>query len=136
MKEIITIKMVEQTERKFVADDGKEFTNEHECLNYERTRDHEKVEKAFARLDYTSLYMPFVDWFTDEQGFCRIVLNSKADFVAMNDYFKVCWHVYDNSIEEPTHYPCTKTIYYSFDAVGDYSGDLKAQLENALEQFK
>lgn len=138
MKEIRTIRMVEQTDVKFVADDGKEFIGENaerECRDYERTRDKKKVEQAFARVDFTELKMPFADWFSDENGFYKVVLNSKADFVAMNDYFKVVWGVYDNYIDEPAAYPCSKLIYYSYDSVGDYSRDLKTELENALAQL-
>ena len=45
MKEIRTIKMVEQTEVKFVADDGKEFIGENaerDCRDYERQKDKKK----------------------------------------------------------------------------------------------
>ena len=138
MKEIRTIRMVEQTDVKFVADDGKEFVGENaerDCMNYERTRDRKKVEEAFARLDFTEFKMPFIDWFSEENGFYRIVLNSKKDFVAMNDYFKIVWNVFDNEIAEPINYPCTKLIYYSYGYVGDYTRDLKAELLTALDQF-
>jgi hypothetical protein len=107
MKEIRTIKMVEQTEVKFVADDGKEFVGENaerECRDYERTRDEEKVKQAFERLDAVKLNMPFISWFSDDYEFWRVVLNSKSDFVAMMDYFNVVWRVYDNDIKEPSAY--------------------------------
>ena len=51
MKEIRTIKFVEQTEVKFVADDGREFIGENaerDCRDYERTQDRKKVEQAFG----------------------------------------------------------------------------------------
>jgi hypothetical protein len=138
MKEIRTIKMVEQTEVKFVADDGKEFvgTNaERDCRDYERTRDQKKVEEAFKRLDAVELKMPFVSWFSDENGFWKILLNSKSDFVAMMDYFNVVWHVYDNCIEEPSAYPYTMMIATGCDYVYEYKADLKEELQKALEQL-
>lgn len=138
MKEIRTIKMVEVTDVKFVADDGKVFVGENaerECRDYERTKDVKRVESAFKRVDFTELKMPFVDWFSDEQGFYKVYLTCKSDFVAMMDYFNVVWRVCDNSIEEPSVYPYSMIVSYSYDYVGEYKKDLKAELQNALEQF-
>ena len=61
MKEIRTIKMVEVTDIKFVADDGREFvgTNaENECRTYERQRDENKVKESFNRFFFL-LVRPF-----------------------------------------------------------------------------
>lgn len=138
MKEIRTIKMVEQTEVKFVADDGKEFVGEHaerECCDYERTRDKKKVEQAFKRLDAVELKMPFVEWWSDDNGFWKILLNSKSDYIAMLDYFKVVRDVYDSSIEEPTAYPYTMIVSESYDYICEYKRDLKEELQKALEQL-
>ena len=138
MKEIRTIKFVEQTEVKFVADDGKEFIGENaerDCRDYERTQDRKKVEQAFKRLDFVELKMPFIDWFSDEQGFYKVLLNSKSDYIAMMDYFNVVWNVYDNSIEEPSAYPYTMTVSSSCDYVCEYKRDLKEELQKALEQL-
>ena len=138
MKEIRTIKMVEQTEVKFVADDGKEFIGEHaerDCMDYERTRDEKKVKQAFDRLDAVELKMPFVDWFSDDNGFWKILLNSKSDYVAMMDYFKVCRGAYTSEIEEPATYPYTMIVSESYEYVCEYRGNLQEQLQKALEQF-
>lgn len=138
MKEIRTIKMVEQTEVKFVADDGKEFVGENaerDCKDYERTCDKKKVEAAFERVDFIELEMPFINWFSDEQGFYKAILNSKSDFVAMMDYFNVVWNVWDNDINEPTAYPYTMIVSYSCECVCEYKRDIKAELEEALKQF-
>lgn len=138
MKEIRTIKMVEQTEVKFVADDGKEFIGEHaerDCRDYERTRDQKKVEEAFKRLDAVELKMPFVSWFSDENGFWKILLNSKSDFVAMMDYFKVVRNVYDFSIDVPKEYPYMMIVSESYDYVYEYTRDIKEELQKALEQL-
>lgn len=138
MKEIRTIKMVEVTDVKFVADDGKEFVGENaerDCRDYERTCDRKKVEKAFERVEMTELKLPFIDWFCDEQAIYRVQLNSRTDFFAMMDYFNVIWSVCDNGIKAPTAYPYTMLVSYSYDSVYEYTYDLKAQLQKALEQF-
>lgn len=138
MKEIRTIKMVEQTEVKFVADDGKEFIGENaeiECRDYERTRDEKKVKEAFERLDTIELKMPFVEWWSDDNGFWKILLNSKSDFIAMKDYFKVVRNVYDFSIDAPKEYPYMMIVSESYDYVCEYTRDIKAELQKALEQL-
>lgn len=138
MKEIRTIKMVEVTDVKFVADDGKEFVGvnaERDCRDYERTRDVNKVKKAFERVDMVELKLPFVDWFSDDYGFYMVQLNSKSDFIAMMDYFNVVWNIYDNSIKAPTAYPYTMTVSHSYDYVCEYNGNIKEELRKALEQL-
>lgn len=138
MKEIRTIKMVEQVEVKFVADDGKEFIGEHaemQCRDYERTKDKKKVEQAFKRLDAVQLTMPFVDWWSDDYEFWKILLNSKSDYIAMMDYFNVVWDVYSNCIEEPSSYPYTMIVSASESYVNEYSRNLKEELQKALKQF-
>ena len=138
MKEIRTIRMVEQTEIKFVADDGTEFVGENaerNCRDYERTKDKKRVEEAFQRLDAMELKMPFVDWWSDDFGFWKIVLNSKNDYYAMMDYFNVVWEVYDNYIEEPKTYPYTMIVSESCDYVTEYTRDIKEELQKALEQL-
>lgn len=138
MKEIRTIKMVEQTEVKFIADDGKEFIGENaerDCRDYERTRDKKKVEQAFNRLDATELNIPFVKWWSDDWGFWKIILNSKSDFIAMMDYFNVVCDVFDNAIEEPSSYPYTMIVSESCDYVCEYKKDIKEELQKTLEQL-
>ena len=138
MKEIRTIKMVEVTDIKFVADDGTEFVGENaerDCRTHERTCDMNKVKKAFERVDMIELDVPFVSWFSDEYALYRVQLNSKADFIAMMDYFNVVWSVYDNYIKAPTAYPYTMTVSYCCDCVNEYNGDIKAELQKALEQL-
>ena len=138
MKEIREIKMVEQVSVRFVADDGKEFIGENaerDCRDYERTRDENKVKEAFERLDAIELKMPFVDWWSDENGFWKIILNSKSDFIAMKDYFKVVRNVYDFSVEEPKEYPYTMTVSEGYDYVCEYTRNIKEELQKALEQL-
>ena len=138
MKEIRTIHMVEVTDIKFVADDGKEFvgaTAEKDCRDYERTCDIKKVKKAFERVSMKELKMPFIDWFADEASLYRVQLDTRSDFVAMMDYFNVVWCVYDNGIKEPTAYPYTMIVSHYAEYVCEYTNDLKAELQKALEQF-
>lgn len=138
MKEIREVKLVEQTTVRFVADDGKEFIGENaerDCRDYERTCNREKVETAYKRLDATDIDSSFLQYFGD-YGLTRVVLNSKADFVAMMDYFNVVWQVYDNSIEEPKEYPYTMMVASGYDWVAEYSYNLKEQLQKALDQLK
>lgn len=44
MKRIEKKELIEKVVPKYIADDGKEFTNEHDCLRYERTFALEKLE--------------------------------------------------------------------------------------------
>ena len=138
MKEIRTIKMVEQVEVKFVADDGKVFVGdnaESNCLSYERQRDRQKVEDAFKRLDAIELTTPFIDWFNDSCCLWKITLTSKQDYFAMTDYFKVLREVWDTYVEEPTEYPCTMLIGETYDCLSVYRRDLKEELQKTLEQL-
>lgn len=138
MKEIRTIKMVEQTEVKFVADDGKVFVGdnaEHECATYERTRDEKKVTEAFQRLDAVELNTPFIEWFASESHFWKILLNSKSDYIAMKDYFKVVRYICDFGIKEPETYPCTLIVSEGYEYMCEYGDKLKEELQKALEQL-
>lgn len=62
MKEIRETKLVEQTTVKFIAVDGKEFTNEKECLTYERRLDEGRVKRAFEKLIKEKFSFDFVDF--------------------------------------------------------------------------
>ena len=138
MKEIRTIKMVEQTEVKFVADDGKVFIGdnaESECVTYERQRSKVKVEAAFNRLDAKRIDIPMIDWYCEAGDTWKIVLESKRDYLAMVDYFMVCEGCCDNYTDEPKEYPCTVIVQKGWECFSDYHEDLKAQLQKALEQL-
>ena len=43
MKEVITVKMVEQKEVKYIADDGKVFDKEYDCKKHEAERKSKEV---------------------------------------------------------------------------------------------
>ena len=86
MKEIRETKLVEQTTVKFIANDGKEFDNEKECVTYERRLNQENCEKAYHRLHPKFIDIPFID----ANGECAvelITLESEKDFDTVMDYF-------------------------------------------------
>lgn len=138
MKEIRTIKMVEQTEVKFVADDGKEFIGENaefECKTYERQCNKNKVEGVFKRLDAKEINIPMLDWYCECAEVWKIVLESERDYWSMVDYFKVVCGCYENYTEMPKEFPCTMIVQRGWDCISDYAGNLKAELQKALEQL-
>ena len=138
MKEIRTIKMVEQVEVKFIADDGKEFAGENaerNCWEYERQRSRSKVEDAFNRLDAKQIEMPLIDWYCEAAEIWKITLESKRDYFSMVDYFSVIYGCCDNYVEEPKEFPCTMIVQRGWECISDYAGNLKEQLQKALEQL-
>lgn len=138
MKEIRTVKMVEQTEVKFVADDGKEFIGENaerNCRDYERQRDEEKVKEAFKRLDLIKISIPILNWYNDGAEIWKVTLNNKAEYFAMTDYLKVVYNCYDINLEMPDSFPCTKTVASNYDYAYYYDDDIKEELQKALEQL-
>jgi hypothetical protein len=139
MKEIRTIKMVEQTEVKFVADDGKEFIGENaefQCKTYERQCNKTRVEEVFKRLDAKRIDVPMLDWYCEAADVWKIVLESERDYWSMVDYFKVVEGCCDNYTEIPKEFPCTMIVQKGWECFSDYAGNLKEQLEKALEQLK
>lgn len=139
MKEVRTIRMVEQVDVVFVADDGKEFTGkdaEFECAKYERTRNKNTVKEAFERLDYTVIHVPFMDWMCDECSVYRILLKSRADFYTMSDYFEVVCETCDNYLNVPGFFPCVMTVAVDNCCTNEYTGNLESELENVLLRLK
>ena len=61
MKEIRETKMVEQTTIKYVADDGKEFTDKFECDSYERRKDTELLNAKLKAI-MTAIEIPILEW--------------------------------------------------------------------------
>lgn len=111
MKEIRTIKMVEQTTVKFIAIDGKEFENENECATYERRLNKEKCEKEFRKLKPTLIGIPFTDW-GNQVDVYKITLNHESDIDVIADYLMTdcCYRDVDIYHDKPTEYPCTKIL--------------------------
>lgn len=139
MKEIRTIKMVEVTDVKFVADDGKEFVGanaENDCATYEHQKNVSKVKEAFSRLDAVRISVPLVNWYCDEAEVWQIVLESKKDYLSMTDYFTVVENCYDNYTEMPKEFPYTMNVVVSYDYFGEYKSNIKEELMKALELLK
>ena len=139
MKEIRTIKMVEQTEVKFVANDGREFSGrdaERECVMYEAKLDKQKTEFEFAKLDAEKINFPFISWVGCNAELWRITLESKKDYLAMVAYFKLQHSNYfDCYVDEPKIYPCEKFIVDFEECLNDYSGDLRAEFIEAMARM-
>ena len=139
MKEIRTVKMVEQIDVKFVADDGKEFVGinaEQMCRDYERQKDETKVKKAFERLDLHKIQIEPVCWYRDCAEFWIVTLESAKDYYTLYDYLKVCERMWDVNIDKPDAYPCTITIALDEDYASDYCGNLKEELKEALQKLE
>ena len=143
MTEIRTTKMVEQTEIKFVANDGMEFIGENaktKCEDYERRLDEARVEKEFNKLDVKFLDVPVAKWwYGDDMYAFKITLYSKKDYIALMDYLSVVKGVWDGHepIKEPITYPCTTVIGGGYDWAYDY-GDVDffiKDLRTTLEQL-
>ena len=88
MKEVITIKMVEQTTTKYIAEDGKEFTSESECRNYEFRRKQKEFAKEFEKLDKQKLYIPVAEDYLCDGSINLITLNSKLDVDRIYNFYK------------------------------------------------
>lgn len=139
MKEIRTIRMVEQTTVKFIANDGKEFDNEKDCAAYERRLDKERCAKEFRKLDAVLIKFPFTGWGCPIDVY-KVTLNGMVDIDTIMDYF-VTKHPYidcDLYHGRPTEYPCTRFIVADEGYVGYYSAtpeDIKNQLIEALAKL-
>jgi hypothetical protein len=131
--------MVEQTEVKFVADDGKEFTGinaEYECKVYERQKDQKKIELKFQRLNTKEIYIPVVAWYRcEDAALWKVELKSKEDYFTVYDYFKVVRNCYEVYIDEPKEYPCTLTLCEDCEYIGEYRGDLVTELQKVIEEL-
>lgn len=139
MKEIRTVRMVEQVDVVFVADDGKEFKGpsaELECARYERTRNISKVEEAFKRLDHIELNIPSTRWIDDEVRMFRVVLRSKQDFYAMMDYFDVVCNAYESAVKMPESFPYTINIGLNYDYICEYPGNFEAEFEAEIVRLR
>lgn len=138
MKEVRTIKMVEQTEIKFIADDGKEFCGynaENDCRQYELQNNAALVKDNFERLNTVKIDFPLLDWFCDESEFWKIKLESKKDYFSMIDYFKIVHNRYTD-IGMPKEYPYTMHIILGYEDAWEYCGNIekmRERMRNALE---
>ena len=110
MKEIRETKLVEQTTVKFIAVDGKEFTNEKECLAYERRLDREKVTRAFEKLVKEKFRFDFINYFIGGNTFYLLDLKNVEDFYTVEDYFTIN-NFFDIELIEPKKISCQNTCF-------------------------
>lgn len=122
MKEIRTVKMVEQVEVKFFADDGKEFATEQECRVYELRQDKAKLEMMYEALNPICIKSDVLDWFCCDSGLDIVTVNSQNDYRIVKAYFGG-GHYCDWNVDEPKEYPATLTLYWNEGFVGKPSFD-------------
>ena len=143
MKEIREIKMVEQVNVKFVANDGREFIGENaqqECEAYERRCNRDKVVEAYNRLDVKEIEMSVVEWwYGDYSRLWKITLESKKDYYAFVDYLIVEMGIYkgDMNFEEPKEYPYTTLVGAGCEWAYEYgtADQMKEKLQKMIEQL-
>lgn len=122
MKEIRTVKMVEQVDVKFFADDGKEFATEQECRVYELQKDQEKLKRAYEELNPIYVKSDVIYWFCCDSGLDIVTVKSQRDYNIVKAYLKHSNYV-DFEVEEPKEYPKTLTIYWNDGYVSEASFD-------------
>lgn len=122
MKEIRTIKMIEQVEVKFFADDGKEFATEQECRVYELQKDNERLLMMYEVLNPIRVKSNVLEWFCCDSGLDIVTVNSKNDYNIVKAYLKHSSYV-DWDVEEPKEYPKELTIFWNDGYIGEPSFD-------------
>lgn len=146
MKEIRITKVVEQTEVKFVADDGKVFTGanaERECKTYERTQNEEKVINEFKKLKPKWINVPLVDWVgCGENEVISITVNSEIDFdTTVRDYYYIKSPSYMDfsnfESKKPKEFPANIVLVSGYEWVDIFGSDedFKEALQKAIEQL-
>lgn len=120
MKEVITVKMVEQTTKKYIADDGKEFDKEVECKRYELEKRTNEVKKRFDLLDKTSIDIPVLDGYKGEGCVYKITFYNREDVNALVDFYIVhrfyMDYVYDQ-VKKITYFPYTTIVDEGYDSI-------------------
>ena len=141
MKHLVQTKLVEQTTEKWIANDGKEFDNEKDCVVYERRKHEDKVIKEFKKLKPQFLDIPLIDWFSCDTEIVSVNLKDESDFFAVEDYFAIKSSYMDlcGLVEKkPTVYPCNILIISGYEWVDIYGtkDDLKNKLKETMEKIK
>lgn len=122
MKEIRTIKMIEQVEVKYFADDGKEFATEHECRVYEMQQDKDKLKRMYEELNPICITSQVLDWFSCDSGIDIVTVNNQREYNIAKAYLQHSPYV-DWDVDEPKEYPATLTLYWNDGYVGKPSFD-------------
>lgn len=143
MKEIRTTRMVEQTEVKFIADDGKEFTTENECKTYERTQNETRVVNEFKKLKPKWIDIPFIDWVGCENEVISVTVNDETDFdITVRDYYYIKspnWMDFDGfESKKPKEFPANIVLVSGCEWVDIFGSEeeLIEALKKAIEQIK
>ena len=146
MKEIRITKMVEQTEVKFVADDGMEFIGanaEQECKIYERTQNEEKVVNEFKKLKPKWITVPLVDWVgCGENEVISVTVNDEIEFdTTVKDYYYIKSPTYMDfsafESKKPTSFPANIILVSGYEWVDIFGSaeDFKEALMKTIEQL-
>ena len=146
MKEIRITRMVEQTEVKFVADDGMVFTGanaEKECKTYERTQNEEKVINEFKKLKPKWIDVPLVDWVgCGENEVISITVNDEIDFdTTVRDYYYIKSPSYMDfsnfESKKPKEFPANIVLVSGCEWVDIFGSDedFKKALQKTIEQL-
>ena len=139
MKEVITIKMVEQTTTKYIADDGREFNKENECREYELGKKRKDVETRFNLIEKTKIDIPLLDCYKGEGCVYKITFNSREDVNALVDYYTLFHFHMDYvyaEIKKITSFPFTTLMDEGYDSIYFLSEDiLRKDIAKLIEQL-
>lgn len=142
MTKLVETKMVEQTNIKFIADDGREFATETECKNYERTQNEEKVINEFNRLNPKWIDVPIVDWFSCENEVISVTVKSEIEFnTTVRDYYYIKSPRYMDfecfESKKPKEFPADIVLVSGCEWVDIFGSneDLKEALQKTIEQI-
>lgn len=140
MKEIITKRMAEIEERKYVADDGKEFKRRYDCYVYERQKYTANTKMDYKRLVVCKFNIPYTDWNSDTLEIEVVNLNTEKDYCTVFKYHTL--ERYDCKFDRPKEYPCTKVVvsdenFASFScwSVGEVMNRLAKAYDDAARQL-
>lgn len=139
MKEVITIKMVEQTTTKYIADDGKEFDNEQDCKQYELEKRKNEVKKRFDCIDRVYIDIPMLDGYKGEGCVYKITFYNREDISAFIDYY-MAHHFYMEDvyiqIKKIKCFPYTTIVDVGYDSLYFLDEDvLRKDIEKMLSQL-
>lgn len=146
MKEIRTTRLVEQTEVKFIADDGKEFFGnnaEAECRRYERIQNEEKVINKFKKLKPKWIDVPLVDWVgCGENEVISVTVNDEIEFdTTVKDYYYIKSPDYMDfsgfESKKPKEFPANIVLVNGYEWVDIFGSetDFIEALKKTMEQL-
>lgn len=136
MKVIKETKLVEQTTEKFIAEDGKEFKTERDCISYEKGQNKNRLEKEFLCLVTKNLSCNLFERVQYTTRMYKVKMNDYKDYLLVNAYANNFSDI-GQDLEEPKTFPCEKyfmisecwSCWYNFDLVKEIK-TLAERLEN------